>query len=100
MDFCVYILYSLSTNSFYKGQTSDLTDRLYRHNNQFEKATTSGTPWLLLWSAKKASRSEAILLERKLKNLSRKRIIDFIIKYPEGVAGPDALLIIEQWSGY
>jgi len=36
---------------------------------------------------KKASRSEAILLERKLKNLSRKRTIDFIIKYPEGVAG-------------
>jgi len=38
-------------------------------------------------------------LEKKLKNLSRERLIGFILKHREGVAGPDALLLLEKWSG-
>jgi putative endonuclease len=54
-----------------------------------EKATRNGTPWTLLWSTCKQSRTDAMILEQKLKNLSRKRLIDFMSKYPEGIAGPD-----------
>ncbi|MBK6946913.1 MAG: GIY-YIG nuclease family protein [Haliscomenobacter sp.] len=46
--FFVYILYSKSTDTFYKGQTQDLRDRLGRHNAQQEKATAPGAPWVLL----------------------------------------------------
>ena len=99
MEFWVYILYSPSSDYFYKGQTDDLEDRLYRHNAGFEKATSDGFPWLLLWRTKKESRSEAKILEAKLKNLSRERLIDFMLKYEGDVAGPDALLLLKQWSG-
>ncbi|WP_367182411.1 GIY-YIG nuclease family protein, partial [Winogradskyella sp.] len=38
-------------------------------------------PWKLLWYTEKPSRSEALSLEKKLKNLSKDRLIDFIKKY-------------------
>jgi len=81
MNYSVYILFSPSTDSYYKGQTSNLDDRLSRHNSGREKATKSGAPWKLVWSATKQTRGEAIKLERKLKNLSRERTIQFISKY-------------------
>jgi putative endonuclease len=81
MRYTVYIIYSESTDSFYKGQTDNLDQRLLRHNNGWEKSTKHGAPWKLLWSTVKTDRSSAVTLERKLKNLSRKRLIEFIIKH-------------------
>ena len=81
MSYYVYILYSESTDSYYKGQTSDIEDRLRRHNSGYEKATSNGIPWKLVWSTAKETRGEALQLERKLKNLSRERTIQFIKKY-------------------
>ena len=98
MKFHVYILYSEKINSFYKGQTSNLTERLYRHNNRYEKATKAGAPWKLIWSSEKPSRSEALSLERKLKNLSVKRTLLFILKYSQGIPSTDELLIIQKLS--
>ena len=89
MSYIVYIIYSESLDTFYKGQTNDIRDRLHRHNMKQEDATRSGVPWRLIWSIEKPSRSEAVILEKKLKNLSRKKLMEFILKYPEGVAGPD-----------
>jgi len=89
MCYYVYILYSKSLDVFYKGQTNDLSDRIHRHNLRQEKATLCGVPWVLIWCTKKQSRSEAVILERKLKNLSKKRLVEFIKKHPEGIAGPD-----------
>ena len=71
----VYILYSEKKSQFYKGQTNDLADRLVRHNSGFEKATQDGLPWVLFWRTVKSTRSEAVVLERKLKNLSQKDTI-------------------------
>jgi len=71
--FYTYILYSKKLNSFYKGETGNITDRLNRHNSGYEKATQTGVPWILVWKGEKATKSEEKLLERKLKNLSVKR---------------------------
>ncbi|WP_340111342.1 GIY-YIG nuclease family protein [Maribellus mangrovi] len=81
MSFTVYILYSLATDTYYKGQTSNLEDRLRRHNGGYEKATKRGIPWKLVWTATKKTRGEALKLEKKLKNLSRERTLEFIKKY-------------------
>ena len=78
MKYYVYILYSESADSFYKGQTSNLKDRIIRHNSGNEKATARYAPWKLIWSTVVDSRSEASILERKIKNLSRKRLLEFI----------------------
>ncbi len=70
--FCTYILYSPKLGSFYKGETDNILDRLDRYNRGYEKETQFGVPWILLWKGEKATKSEAKLLERKLKNLSVK----------------------------
>jgi putative endonuclease len=77
--FTVYILYSIKFDRFYKGQTSDLNRRLKEHNNQEEKSTANFVPWILVWHKLVSTRSEAVILEKKLKNItSKKRIRDFI----------------------
>ena len=81
MPFTVYILFSESHKRHYIGQTMDINNRIQRHNAGFEKATAPYKPWVILWTTVKANRAEAMALEKKLKNLSTKRLIQFIIKY-------------------
>ncbi|MFN3951651.1 MAG: GIY-YIG nuclease family protein [Thermaurantimonas sp.] len=95
----VYILYSPSADIFYVGQTQDLSARLHRHNARLEPATKHHSPWILIWATSKASRSDALKLERKLKNLSRQRKISFMIKYSDQVSSPDELNLLIQLSG-
>jgi len=80
--FYVYILQSQMNDSFYKGSTNNLLRRLEEHNAGEEIATSRCLPWDLVWYTTKPSRSEAYVLEKKLKNLSVIRTIDFIKKYP------------------
>jgi putative endonuclease len=98
MYYC-YVLYSPALGKFYKGQTHDIKARVDRHNSKLVKSTAPGAPWVLCWYTEKQNRSEAISLEMKLKNLSQKRLIQFILKYKDGVPGPDELLLIQQLSG-
>ena len=93
-----YILYSIKLNAFYKGETINISDRLHRHNSGYEKFTKLGTPWILLWKEVKSSKSEAKQLERKLKNLSIKRTLQFILKYKDGVPSSDELLLVQKLS--
>ena len=81
MPFFVYILFSNSADRYYIGQTNNIDARIARHNASIEKSTAPYIPWVLIWIAEKSSRSEAMILERKLKNLSRKRLLIFIQKY-------------------
>ena len=97
--FTIYILYSPSLDRFYKGQTNNLSNRLTRHNSGYENFTKGGIPWKLIWATGKETRSEAKKLESKLKNLGRDQTINFMLKYAEGVVGPDELLLIKQLSG-
>jgi putative endonuclease len=52
-----------------------------RHNARYEKATASGASWKLIWATQKETRSDALKLEKKLKNLNRERTVAFIEKY-------------------
>ena len=88
MGFYVYILKSLKDDSFYIGHSSNLENRIDRHNAGRERYTKKKLPWKLMWSVQKESRSEAMKLEKHLKNLkSRKRIVEFIKRH--GNVGPD-----------
>ena len=96
--YSVYILYSISTEQFYKGRTIDLPNRLKRHNAGFENFTSKGIQWNLIWHISKPSKSEAYQLEIKLKNLTRKRLIDFMLKFKEGIESSDELDFIIKLS--
>ena len=89
MFYYVYILYSESTDTYYKGQTENLEERVERHNHGYEKSTKRGLPWTLVWSTGKADRSSAVRLEHKLKNLSKRKLVEFIDKNSCEDAGPD-----------
>jgi len=79
----VYILYSDAFDKYYIGQTQDIADRLSRHNGGQVKSTKAYKPWILKFCLEKENRSEAMNLERKLKNLSKLRIIEFMERYAD-----------------
>ena len=100
MAYYVYILQSTRNDSFYKGSTDDLLRRFSEHNAGKVVSTVRYLPWSLVWYAKKSNRSEATILEMKLKNLSVKRTIDFINNYPveKEVGGPDVTPVHQSKS--
>jgi putative endonuclease len=81
MKFYNYILYSKSHNQYYIGQTNNIEQRLHQHNNGYEKSTSPYRPYEMVWYKEQESRSAAIVLERKLKNLNREKLGAFIKKY-------------------
>ena len=80
--YTVYIIQSKVSGKYYKGQTNDLARRLKEHNNKEEKSTLGGAPWVLVFSAVVSTRSAAMELERKVKNItSKKKMEAFLMKY-------------------
>ena len=73
-----YILYSTTKSRFYVGQTNHIEDRLNRHNNGQSLSTKSGIPWKMIYSISLNSRSEAVLLETKIKKRGAKRYLEDI----------------------
>ena len=72
----VYILLSEKSSKYYVGQTADMNERLKRHNEGRSKSTKSGAPWKIVFLKRVDSRSEAVLLERKIKKRGAKRFIE------------------------
>ncbi len=81
MEFFVYILYSVDHDKYYIGQIKNYEKRIEHHNSRKTKSTKPYVPWRLKIVIKKASRVEAVILENKLKNLSKNRLKKFIEKY-------------------
>ena len=81
MKYYVYILESEKTGTYYKGITYNLENRLIEHNAGEMKSTKAYRPWRLIGYLEKPNKSEALILEKKLKHLSRKRLEEFIEKY-------------------
>jgi putative endonuclease len=78
MSYFVYILYSKSCNKFYTGQTQNLDYRLAEYNLGETKSIKSCTPWSLVWKTELATRSEAMMLEKKIKSRGAQRFLSDI----------------------
>jgi putative endonuclease len=76
MKYYVYILYSKISSKYYVGQTADIDKRLKRHNQGIVPSTKSGKPWELVLQIKVSNRSEAMLLEKKIKKRGAKRYLN------------------------
>ncbi len=87
--YCVYINYSEKFDKFYIGQTNDFESRFKLHNLGLVTSTKSYVPWINKLMIIKSNRSEAITLEKKLKNINRQRLLAFIEKYKDNY-GSDA----------
>ena len=75
----VYVLRSLRSGKFYKGQTADIDDRLDRHFKGQSIATKSLLPLVLVFVQICESRSEAMILERYLKSGVGREFIKYIV---------------------
>ena len=64
----VYVLQSESDFSYYIGHTSELADRLKRHNEGRSKYTKKNRPWKLVYSEEYRSRGEAMKREKRIKS--------------------------------
>ena len=68
----VYIIESASTGRWYYGHTTDLTDRLARHNEGRSIATKGRGPWRLVATKDFPDRSSAMAFELRLKKCKRR----------------------------
>ena len=75
MDYTVYILYSQKRSRYYIGQTNNISERLKRHNKGLVTSTKIGVPWDLIFTKKVINRSEALILEKQIKNRGAKRYL-------------------------
>jgi len=82
MTYYVYILKSEKDGRFYIGQTQDIETRLESHNSGRSVYTRGKGPWRLFAVKEVCNRSEAMLVEKQLKNLrSTRRISEFVVKH-------------------
>ena len=77
--FYVYILYSKTIDKFYVGSTSNLNNRIFRHNEGKSLYTRSGRPWELIFSFACNTRSEARSIENHIKRMKSRTYIQNIV---------------------
>ncbi len=83
--YCVYILHSISLDSFYVGETLDLEKRIKEHNTSFyeNSFTSKAKDWKLFLSIDCKDRIQARKVETHIKKMKSKKYILDIKKYPE-----------------
>ena len=92
MNYFVYILQSEKSGIYYKGQTNNISNRLKNHNRGYVKSTKAHRPWILIFYAKVNTRSEAVIMERKLKNLKSKERLEEWMEKNKGINSQCLLL--------
>ena len=78
--YAVYAIASMNYKYVYVGLTSNLEQRLLRHNRGFEKTTKPYAPYLLIYSENVSDRPAARIKEKFLKGRSGKRFLYKIIR--------------------
>ena len=59
MSYFFYILYSVSINKYYIGHTSNIDERIRKHNTDHKGFTGHKNDWELVYSEEFQSKSEA-----------------------------------------
>ena len=81
---CVYILHSNKLNRYYIGYTADFETRLEFHKNAAsEKFTAKADDWDVFLIFDCQSKSQALQIEKHIKNMKSKTYIENLAKYPE-----------------
>jgi putative endonuclease len=71
MSYWVYIIQSETTKRYYCGYSDNVERRLSQHNDPAYRGSRTTKvfqgPWNIVWTQECSSRSEAVVLERKIK---------------------------------
>ena len=83
--FYIYILQSLKDDSYYIGQTNNVSNRLERHNSRRQLATRSKVPRELVYTEPFPTRSQAVRRERERKNWKSHQAIKELLNGNDGM---------------
>ncbi|MBN3521221.1 GIY-YIG nuclease family protein [Algoriphagus lutimaris] len=78
--FQVYAISSQTREYIYVGLTSDLENRITRHNSGYERTTKPYRPFKLIYSEEFPDRSSARRREKELKTSHGKRFLKALLK--------------------
>ncbi|TKC00182.1 GIY-YIG nuclease family protein [Pedobacter cryophilus] len=74
--FFVYILFSSSLNKYYIGSTSNLEERLRKHNSNHKGFTGANSDWVLRYSETFETKIQALKREKQIKNWKSRIMIE------------------------
>lgn len=78
--FYVYIIYSKKINKYYVGYSSNLKERIRKHNCGSSKYTSKGTPWKLIYYEVFLSNIDARKEEKFLKSGKGRERLKFLLE--------------------
>ncbi len=85
--YTVYILYSEKIDKYYIGFSSDVQDRLRKHNNASKGFTNTGRPWIIVYTESFDNKKDAENRENQLKRWKNRTRLEALIK--SGSERPD-----------
>ena len=77
--FYTYILFSPGIDRFYIGCTSNIEERLKKHNNKNKGFTNQANDWCVVYSKTFSTKQEALNLEKQIKSWKSKTRIRKLI---------------------
>jgi len=82
MNYYVYVIKNTNNNKIYIGQTSNLENRLQRHNGRlpskkqgYTSVNKAGGNWVILYKEIFLTRKEAIIREKEIKSYQGRQFI-------------------------
>ena len=79
MAFFVYILFSESLNRYYVGSTSNLIERLRKHNSNHKGFTGKASDWKVVYKELYNTHSKALSREKQIKCCKSRKMIERLI---------------------
>ena len=75
MPFYAYVIFSKSSERFYKGHCEDMNARLKEHNAGKTKSIKAFIPWEIVYFEEFQTRKEAVLREKYFKSAAGRRFL-------------------------
>jgi putative endonuclease len=75
-----YILFSIIKNKYYIGSTSNLEERIKKHNSNHKGFTGGVGDWQVVYYENYKSKSEATQREMQIKKWKSRKMIDSLVK--------------------
>ncbi len=78
--FSVYIIYSHKLDKYYIGYSSDVEDRLHKHNSKSKGFSSLGRPWIMVYTECFEIKKDAMAREKQLKSWKNRGRLESLIR--------------------
>jgi putative endonuclease len=78
--YSVYIIYSQKIDKYYIGFSSNIPERLSKHNRNSKGFSNKGKPWTLVYHEPFENKKEAMIRESQLKKWKNRERLESLIK--------------------